>query len=763
MSNRPLKQEEGWIAFLDLLGTKQAVMESGDREGGDTFASFFDSICVSGSAYKLRGAPLVPMSGREWAKLHVEPYSKHYTSRVSAFSDSFIVASGGLDEDFFGHVISIIQSAWEHGLAIRGALAYGSFLADPDGRPLRGVPIVDAARWEAAQDWAWISVCPESLVKVAGESPFLREADVPTKQGAVKTYALRPRLPDDEAEADARIDAEKLADITYKAWRSARNSGLEGVSTKCRNTLRWLEQDRIGAAFLEGQDAEQLQLSFVDEEYKIRIRLNADDAIAAREPFRTVVEALARQLECLDVQWDADYKWCVLRVRYAGSPLRRHLLQNAVTHSFHGSGLSVRCDIAPAEIDLFQRDKEYASDPVKSLVPPGNLATFVVTKGTKVTASSTARFSLATGLIPATSSETLVRLMVDCYVEGDLKTAAALAEHLDTRVPPHVWPIAQNVLTAGSFKEIVGLLKFVPGQSEAAWWANGGYWYNRALLLRDLGQLDRGMESAAIAVAFKPSNADAWDETGQFYHATGRASLAIRWHEQALRLSADSRRYRNHLGLSLMAAGKLDEAERVLLEAIELDPGYWHAMSALAWVHVNKGDGTTALRYVAAARAAGAPASEMLPAEAFASWKARDFTHTLETLKHAPAYKYDPGQRETLDLLEMHCLIEEGRGPEVLEKIEAAGGPQSVQDAWLLLYAQALISLGRSADARDLLLGREVEGGYENQAAFVAELARRESGTYDSPIPNPVERPLRRPSLTLCLSTIRRAAQYAIV
>jgi hypothetical protein len=91
------------------------------------------------------------------------------------------------------------------------------------------------------------------------------------------------------------------------------------------------------------------------------------------------------------------------------------------------------------------------------------------------------------------------------------------------------------------------------------------------------------------------------------------------------------------------------------------------------------------------------------------------------------------------------------------------GELEGVEDAWLLLYAQALISLGRSDDAWILLGNREVEGHYEKEAAFVAEFARRESGEYDSPIPEPVERPLRRASFTLCLSTIRRAAQYGIV
>ncbi len=762
MDKRPLKQEEGWIAFLDLLGTKHAVTGSDDQEEVNRFASFYNSICVSGSAYKLHGAPLVVMRGRDWTKLVVEPYSKYYTSRTSAFSDSLFVGSSGLDEDFFGHVISIIQSAWEHGLAIRGALAYGSYLADPDGRPLRGVPIVNAARWEAAQNWAWISVCPESLERVTGESAFLRQAAVPSKQGLVTTYALRPKLADGEEEADARIDAAKLADITYKAWCMARDSGLEDVCAKCQNTLHWLEQEGVGAAALGKEDAEQLQLSFVDEQYKIRIRLNADDNIAARESFLKSVEALTGQLECLDVQWDADYKWCVLRVRYAGSPLRRHLLHSAVSLSFLRSDLAIRCDVAPSEIDLFKRDEENASDPVKSLMPPGNLYTFGMGKEIKVTASSTALFSLATGIIPTTSSDALVGLMVDCIVERDFKTAGALTEELDQRVPPHIWSIAQSVLNASSFNEIVGL-KFVPRQSEAAWWLDGEYWYNRAILLRELSQHDRGMESAAIAIAFKPSNTDAWDQIGNFYDMASRPALALRWHEQALHLSPASCRYRNHLGLSLMALGKLDEAERVLLSAIKLNPGYWYAMITLAWLHISKRDGATALSYVAAARASGGSESELLPAEAIASWVAGDFKHSLEALRHAPAYNYYSGKRQELDLLKMHCLIEVGRGQEVLKIVEAVGGPQGAQDAYLLLYAQSLISLGRSAEARNLLLDREMEGDHEKEAAFVVELARRESGTYDSPILDPVERPLSRPSFTLCFSTIRRAAQYGIV
>lgn len=759
MPKKPLTHSVGWIAFLDLLGTKRAVADFNEQKQ-DKFASFFDSVCISGTAYKLRGAPLVPMRASDWVKHLEEPFSRHYASRTNMFGDSLIVASAELDEDFFRHIISIIQSAWDHDLAIRGALAYGSYVADSGGRAIHGAALVEASQWEGAQDWAWVSVSPESMKSVSGESSVLREATVPSKRGMLKTYALRPSIPEGD-DLEGELDAEKLADITFKTWLSATDSGAADVRTKCKNTLLWLEQDGVGPLGLKGKDAEQLEMSFVDEEVKIRIRLNKDESTATREPFLQGVEVLQQQLECLEVQWDPNHRWCVLRVRYAGSPLRRHTLMNAVSQSFRKAGLGFWCDIAPAEIDFLRRDAEFASDPVKSLVPPGNFFTFGGSKPTTTTASSSARFSLATGIISATSTEALIDLMLECLEEKSLETAEAMVKELDSRVPAHVWPIAQRVLTATSFAEIVGL-RFVRVQPQAEWWSDGEYWYNRGIVLRELGRIEDALESTALAVAFRPSNADAWDEIGQHLRR-GRPESAIRWHEQAIRLLPTSCRYRNHLGRSLLLAGRLEEAERAFVEVLKLDPGYLHALVSLAWVYVYKMDTETALRYVAEARTAGIGEVELLPVEVIASWRAQDFNQCLDALDRARSHEFGSDEQATFNLLEMHCLIEVGCSSEALEKVETKGEPQDASDPRLLLYAQALISLGRSAEAKDLFCDREIAAAYESEADFVAELARREAGPYDSPLNGALSRPLRPASFTLCLSTIRRAAKYSVL
>ena len=67
--------------------------------------------------------------------------------------------------------------------------------------------------------------------------------------------------------------------------------------------------------------------------------------------------------------------------------------------------------------------------------------------------------------------------------------------------------------------------------------------------------------------------------------------------ETALRMDPLSMPYNHTLAVALQAAGRLDEAEALLLRTRELDPSFLNSLQALGWIKYGQGDLPAALDY----------------------------------------------------------------------------------------------------------------------------------------------------------------------
>ena len=130
--------------------------------------------------------------------------------------------------------------------------------------------------------------------------------------------------------------------------------------------------------------------------------------------------------------------------------------------------------------------------------------------------------------------------------------------------------------------------------------------YERGVEARLAGDIQRAVELLAEAAAAEPANADA----------------------------------QLQLGLALLAAGRLDEAERAFNRTLELAPDYADARIALARVHQRRGDSARALAEVERVDAANAEASELRAtllapgsARAAYSWQL-DFDGSFSDVRH---------------------------------------------------------------------------------------------------------------------------------
>lgn len=130
-----------------------------------------------------------------------------WRDRIRIISDTIIVIFDGNPDPHAGEPhspssIEVVASSasaalWKAGLPHRGSIAHGSCLVDYKYSIILGDPIVEAYRWQAAQDWLGISYTREAAGKVTPAMSFSDEfataAMIPSKQGPdVETRAILP-------------------------------------------------------------------------------------------------------------------------------------------------------------------------------------------------------------------------------------------------------------------------------------------------------------------------------------------------------------------------------------------------------------------------------------------------------------------------------------------------------------------------------------------------------------------------------------------
>ncbi len=178
-----------WVLYLDLAGVSLRVCDPDQRqELADVYSRFVDIAVLwappltrkfQRKGLSLEDVALVRAGGVEvlggrrddYHTSMVKESLRIWSSRVRVFSDSVFVffdcdvnrETETADHENLvetaGHMSSLL---WQHGMPHKGSISYGECYLN--GPVCLGQPLVEAAKWERAQEWLGVSVSPASKI-----------------------------------------------------------------------------------------------------------------------------------------------------------------------------------------------------------------------------------------------------------------------------------------------------------------------------------------------------------------------------------------------------------------------------------------------------------------------------------------------------------------------------------------------------------------------------------------------------------------------
>jgi hypothetical protein len=249
---RDVQTIKGFVAVIDVLGFRQMVAR--------------DDRLLAVRNYAATVVSLLNNTGNEESLQFV------------LFSDSLVINTGDERPESFENLIVACSNlayalAQDQSVAVRGAIAYGSFMRSPtvdQGVILAGAPIVEADHYQHQQDWVGIMLAPSVVLREdlnlsarcdLGAKAMEDDADewikrnrlavhlqhvpqIPFHQRSVletnlyEGYAIVP-MPKGQNSIRQLIDS---LDLTCRQLRRMKAIAPEPTAQeKYSNTLRWVE------------------------------------------------------------------------------------------------------------------------------------------------------------------------------------------------------------------------------------------------------------------------------------------------------------------------------------------------------------------------------------------------------------------------------------------------------------------------------------------------------------------------------------------
>lgn len=129
-------------------------------------------------------------------------------------------------------------------------------------------------------------------------------------------------------------------------------------------------------------------------------------------------------------------------------------------------------------------------------------------------------------------------------------------------------------------------------------------WFNLGIAQENLGLIDDAVESFEHSLDLNPDQGEACGNLSNLYRKQNRYKEAETMAHKAYELGAPKAQALNALGLALERQGRLDAAEKIFRQALEIEPGQAHALANLANCAVDRLDFNAAWPLFAAARVA---------------------------------------------------------------------------------------------------------------------------------------------------------------
>jgi len=203
-----------WVLLLDILGFSAQMAD--EKKRAELASAYHDIVdALPSPSNVVMSAHVRPMNmEHESVEARLEKMKREWSDHVRVFSDSMFFFFGGYIPNT--HPASpyllgatareIMTRLWLRRIPHRGSIAFGPCHLNPTKNIFVGPAIVEAHRWEQAQNWLGVSVAPGSSLFNArannagpatgsagiGRASFVQDASVPTKKGYETTWALNP-------------------------------------------------------------------------------------------------------------------------------------------------------------------------------------------------------------------------------------------------------------------------------------------------------------------------------------------------------------------------------------------------------------------------------------------------------------------------------------------------------------------------------------------------------------------------------------------
>ena len=134
-----------------------------------------------------------------------------------------------------------------------------------------------------------------------------------------------------------------------------------------------------------------------------------------------------------------------------------------------------------------------------------------------------------------------------------------------------------------------------------------------AAIAREAGKYDLAEAAVRQAIQTMPRVGELQAELALILSARGEEAKARQVAEQVLKKNPRTPWALNFIGYSLAVEGKdLDRAEKLIRQALELEPDAGYILDSLGWVYYQRGDYETALKYLEQASREAGPDAEIL-------------------------------------------------------------------------------------------------------------------------------------------------------
>jgi len=210
------------------------------------------------------------------------------------------------------------------------------------------------------------------------------------------------------------------------------------------------------------------------------------------------------------------------------------------------------------------------------------------------------------------SSEATFGLGLAALQAGDKKEAAAYFDSIPEDSEAYVDAQRQLAAIAVQNRDPHGALEIMENVLEKAPHSVQAV-ISYAAVARQAGEFEKAENALKNALDKNPGDEDLLYELGMTYYFQGDVEKSLDTMHEVLNRNPNSARTLNFIGYTWAEEGRnLDQAEKYIKKALELEPGAGYIMDSLGWVYFQRGEYEKAMQWLQEALEKAGPDAEIL-------------------------------------------------------------------------------------------------------------------------------------------------------